>query len=77
MKKLYERYRTFMVEVVLRKMLIPAVLTISYFVGVGLSAMFVRVFMRKKLHAARVDDQTWWKEAGGNEADREKCLRQS
>lgn len=77
MKKLYEHYKTFMVEVVLRKILIPVMLGLAYFVGVGISSLLARIFIRKQLNSVQKNDQTWWVESTGNEPDQAKCLRQS
>lgn len=77
MKNLYERYKAFMVEVVLRRILIPGMLTLAYVFGVGPSSLFARLFLRRRLVTSRIDDESFWKSASGNEPDRAKCLRQS
>lgn len=62
---------------IIQKVLIVLLLTLIYFLGFGITVIFMMVFKHKILTGSRKDDITFWVEANGYEADMEDSLRQS
>jgi cytochrome c biogenesis protein CcdA len=56
---------------------IVLLLTIVYFLGLGITVIFLMFFNRKILTGNSKNDNTLWVEATGYEADIEDTLRQS
>lgn len=76
MKKIFASFRAFAVEIVLRKALIPVVLTLTYIFAIGPSSVFARIFVRNRLYGVKKNDLTWWRIVEIQD-DPDKCLRQS
>lgn len=77
LRRLLNAVRTFAVEIVLRRILIPVVLFLSYFVGVGTTALVARLFFRSKLGRNSRGAGSNWIKAEGYEPVESSALEQS
>jgi hypothetical protein len=62
---------------IVQKILIMLILIVIYFVGFGITLIFIFLFNRKLLTGGYRIDNTFWIEAQGYEADINNCRRQS
>ena len=62
---------------IIQRILIFVSLTVIYFFGFGITLLFMMIFNRKVLTGYSKNDNTFWIEAKGYEADIEESLRQS
>ena len=62
---------------VIQKIIIFISLTLIYFIGLGITWLFVATFKRKVLRPYAEDDLTFWVKAGGYGEDIDASLRQS
>lgn len=61
----------------IQKMLLFISLTLIYFIGFGITLFFMKIFSRRDLAGYSKDNDTFWIEAKGYEADIEDSMRQS
>jgi len=62
---------------IIQKLLIIFLLTIIYFLGFGITLIFMVIFNRKVLACHSGSDDTFWIDAEGYGADMEDSVRQS
>jgi cytochrome c biogenesis protein CcdA len=62
---------------IIQKILITVSLTVVYFIGLGVTLIFVALFNRKILTNCSKEDYTFWVTASGYQPDIEDSLRQS
>ena len=67
----------FGVELLLKRVLVPAMVVTVYLLPLGLTSIIVRVFRPSLLRNPDPLPNSFWRAAKGYEADRERCLRQS
>lgn len=67
----------FLVDLILRKTLIPIFLFLTYFVAFGLGKLFAMVFARSLVRNKSLKDASFWVTAEGYDPDIEKAKRQS
>ena len=69
--------KDFAVNILLRKVIIPTMLTFTYFVFIGPFSIFAKIFSRKMLNQKTLADQTFWIPIDSKDTDPAKLLRQS
>jgi len=62
---------------IIQKILITFSLTVVYFLGLGITLIFIALFNRKIITSPSKDDYTFWVEAEGYQPDIEDSFRQS
>jgi len=62
---------------IIQKILITFSLTVVYFLGLGITLIFIALFNRKIITSPDKDDYTFWVEAEGYQPDIEDSFRQS
>jgi len=62
---------------IVQKILITLSLTVVYFLGLGITLIFIALFNRKTITGFRKEDFTFWVEAEGYQPDIEDSFRQS
>ena len=62
---------------IIQKILITFSLTVVYFLGLGITLIFIALFNRKIIASPSKDDYTFWVEAEGYQPDIEDSFRQS
>ena len=79
-RAMLRKVQDLLVRVVLRGVLIPVFLTISYFAVIGPGSLLARVFARELIcrkGAKGSPELTYWVQAEGYEPDPKKALQQS
>ncbi|MFH1397725.1 MAG: hypothetical protein ABIH27_04160 [Candidatus Omnitrophota bacterium] len=62
---------------IIQKILITVSLTVVYFLGMGITLIFIALFNRKIITKPSKDDHTFWVGAEGYQPDIEDSFRQS
>lgn len=62
---------------IIQKILITLSLTVVYFLGLGITLIFIALFNRKIITSPSKDDNTFWVGAEGYQPDIEDSFRQS
>lgn len=77
LEKLWQSWKDFAVNILLRKVIIPMMLTFTYFAVIGPFSILAKIFSRKMLNQNSLTDKTFWIETSGHEPDPVKLVRQS
>jgi len=62
---------------IIQKIIITISLFVIYFIGLGITKIFIMIFNRKQLREGFEEKDSFWQEARGYEADINKSFRQS
>jgi hypothetical protein len=73
---IHRKIRIFAVDILLKKIIVPIVLFLAYFFGVGLTAIFSKIF-RARMYSKPMQAGSYWIKAEGYDPNEVNAREQS